>query len=68
MTFKVDQGHWQWHNLIDLISFSIVVGCNQGRLHHRKLGANAPKKFQGGGRFDVEPGGDVFEKKYLQTT
>ena len=31
----------------------------QGRLHHRKLGANAPKKFQGGGRFDVEPGGNV---------
>ena len=30
----------------------------QGRLHHRKLGANAPKKFQGG-RFDVEPGGNV---------
>ena len=34
-------------------------GLMQGRLHHRKLGANAPKKFQGGGRFDVEPGGDV---------
>jgi len=34
----------------------------QGRLHHRKLGANAPKKISGGGRFDVEPGGNVFEK------
>ena len=33
----------------------------QGRLHHRKLGANAPKKFQGGGRFDVEPGGECFK-------
>ena len=40
----------------------------QGRLHHRKLGANAPKNFRGG-RFDVEPGGgNVFEKKYLQTS
>jgi len=25
-----------------------VIVSTQGRLHHRKLGANAPKKFQGG--------------------
>ena len=36
----------------------------QGRLHHRKLGANAPKKFKGGGRFDVEPGG-MYSKKNI---
>ena len=27
---------------------SVSEDCSQGRLHHRKLGANAPKKFQGG--------------------
>ena len=30
----------------------------QGRLHHRKLGANAPKKFQGGGDLTSNQGGD----------
>ena len=46
----------------------VFVTLPQGRLHHRKLGANAPKNFRGG-RFDVEPGGgNVFEKKYLQTS
>ena len=40
---------------------SVSEDCSQGRLHHRKLGANAPKKFQGG-IFDVELGGNVFEK------
>jgi len=41
----------------------------QGRLHHSKLGANAPKKFQWGGDLTSNLGGGMYSlKKYLQTS
>jgi len=37
----------------------------QGRLHHSKLGANAPKKFQWGGDLTSNLGGGMYSlKKY----
>ena len=56
-----------------LIVFTIIGNvnavcyiCMLGRLHHRKLGATDPKKFQGG-RFDVEPGGNVAATDIIDT-